>query len=391
MTGETDLFLTALYERSGLFAKIIDLPADEAMRGGFEINGISSAAKEYYTNALEWLEWDKVSGDAIRWARLYGGALTVALINDGGGLEDQLNLHKIRSVDGLRVYDRSIVRPVFENSISQDKPTKFKVFSGCGDFTVHESRCFVFHNAVLPEKSACDDLQFWGVPEYSRIQKELRAAETASGQSTKLLDRSNQAIHKMKNLSAELATEEGEERVLRRLQTIDIARSLLNSIAIDADETYTICAGQFSGVRDTVNAAFEMLSAVTGIPQTILFGSQRNAINPLQKHTEKSESQIAWYQYVAQLQRTMLKEKLIRILSLLFRAGKYSGEPVGTCPPVEINFSSLHRISQTQKADAALTRAKAQLARAQTSRAYFDMGAIALSDIRRYNSAKRKK
>lgn len=72
---------------------------------------------------------------------------------------------------------------------------------------------------------------------------------------TKLLDRSVQAVYKMKDLAAELATEEGEDRVLRRLQTIDMARGLLNSITIDSEgEDYDFRQFQFSGVSDVIDS-----------------------------------------------------------------------------------------------------------------------------------------
>ena len=46
-----------------------------------------------------------------------------------------------------------------------------------------------------------------GQPEYVRINKAIRDAEVAHGSAPKLLDRSVQAIYKMKDLAAELATD----------------------------------------------------------------------------------------------------------------------------------------------------------------------------------------
>ena len=40
---------------------------------------------------------------AIRWARLFGGSIAVMLINDGGRLEDPLNLRNIKSIDDILV------------------------------------------------------------------------------------------------------------------------------------------------------------------------------------------------------------------------------------------------------------------------------------------------
>ena len=66
----------------------------------------------------------------------------------------------------------------------------------------------------------------------------------------------------MQNLAEELATEEGENKVLKRLQVIDMARGLLNSLVIDAEgEDYDFKTFQFSGINDVVSASCNMLSA----------------------------------------------------------------------------------------------------------------------------------
>ena len=82
-----------------------------------------------------------------------------------------------------------------------------------------------------------------------------------------------QAIYSMKNLASLLATDDGEDQVVRRLEVIDMARGLLNSIAIDADgENYDFKSISFSGVKDVIDSTCNMLSALTNIPQTLLFG-----------------------------------------------------------------------------------------------------------------------
>lgn len=113
-----------------------------------------------------------------------------------------------------------------------------------------------------------------GHPEYVKIKRALRECITSHEDGVKLLERSVQAIYKMKNLANMLSTEDGENKVLQRLQVIDMARGILNSIAIDTDgEDYDFKSLQMSGVKDVIDSTCNMLSAVTNIPQTILFGS----------------------------------------------------------------------------------------------------------------------
>lgn len=138
---------------------------------------------------------------------------------------------------------------------------------------MHESRCLVFRNGKVPERSSLTQYRHWGLPEYIRIRKELREAVTSVSYSVKMLEKSVQAIYGMKNLQELLTTDEGEDIVLRRLRVIDMARNFLNSIAIDSDgETYDFKSMTLSGVKDIVETTFATISAVSNVPQTVLFG-----------------------------------------------------------------------------------------------------------------------
>ncbi len=59
-----------------------------------------------------------------------------------------------------------------------------------GSFQVHESRCLVFRNGVLPEQTTDSTYLFWGMPEYVRIRRALRETITSHTDATKMLERS---------------------------------------------------------------------------------------------------------------------------------------------------------------------------------------------------------
>ncbi|MGN1230561.1 MAG: anti-CBASS protein Acb1 family protein [Anaerotignum sp.] len=107
-----DTELAKLYENNGLFAKIIDTPAEEALRSGFKVNGIQNVEiLEYISESLDMLNWEEKAATALKWSRLFGGSIAVMLINDGGGLEDPVDWENIKSIDDIHVYDRSIIFP----------------------------------------------------------------------------------------------------------------------------------------------------------------------------------------------------------------------------------------------------------------------------------------
>lgn len=387
-----DMQLTGLYEGNGLFSKIIDTPAEEALKHGFDLNLKSDELNAFVEDALDDLEWEEKAATAIKWARLYGGALIVMLIDDGRGLEEPVDWEHIRSIDELRVYERSIVQPDYASLYQQDyggkgvgnrvskfgQPEYYYVSSIYGSFKVHESRCLVFRNGVLPEQTSNATYLFWGMPEYVRIRRALRETVTAHTDSVKLLERSVQAIYSMKGLASLLTTDDGENQVLKRLQLVDTSRGLLNSIAIDSEgEQYDFKTFQFSGVKDVIDATCNMLSALTNIPQTILFGRSPAGMNA----TGDSDFE-SYYNFVEKIQRLMLKRNLRTLLDVVFRAGIASGD-VTEEPDYKLEFNPLWSLSDTERATVDQTKAQTALVKAQTAQAYVDMQALDPTEVRR--------
>lgn len=387
-----DMQLTGLYEGNGLFSKIIDTPAEEALKHGFDLNLKNDEVNAFVEEALDELEWEEKAATAIKWARLYGGALIVMLINDGGGLEQPVNWQNINSIDELRVYERAIVQPDYSSLYRQDyggkgegnrvskfgQPEFYYVSSVYGSFRVHESRCLVFRNGVLPEQTSNSIYRFWGMPEYVRIRRALRETVTAHTDSVKLLERSVQAIYSMKGLATLLTTDDGENQVLKRLNVIDTARGILNSLVIDADgENYDFKTFQFSGVKDVIDATCNMLSALTNIPQTILFGRSPAGMNAT--GTSDFES---YYNFVEKIQRLMLKRNLRTLLDVIFRAGIASGA-VEEEPDYKLEFNPLWSLSDTEQATVDQTKAQTAQIKAQTAQVYVDMQALDPTEVRK--------
>lgn len=387
---EFDTQLTRLYEGHGLFAKIIDAPAEEAIKHGFDLGLKDDSVEKFTMAALDDLDWDEKATTGIKWSRLYGGAIGVMLIDDGGGLEDTLNWNRIRSIDEIRVYERSLVQPDFASLYAYDpknpfhtrasqfgQPEFYHVFSMYGSFKVHESRCLIFRNGILPERTSNPLYRYWGMPEYVRIKRSLRQTVTSHETAPKLLERSVQAIYKMKGLASLLQTDEGENQVLKRLEVIDEARSILNSISIDSEgEDYDFRTMQFSGVKDIIDSTCNMLSAVTNIPQTILFGR-----SPAGENSTGDSDMENYYNYVGRIQKLMLKRNLKTLLDVIYRAGVASKE-LQAEPEYTLTFSPLWSLSEKEQADVDKIKADTALVKAQTAQAYVDMQALDPSEVR---------
>lgn len=385
-----DMELIRLYEGNGLFAKIIDRPSQEAVKHGLDIDYGDEDISEYVDERLDDLDFEDKFATAEKWARLYGGSIIVMLVDDGRLLEEPLDWDNVRSIEELRVFERAIVQPDytslynfhFFDSIDSDKPfgepEYYQVFSIYGYFTVHRSRCLVFRNGRLPEQTTNAIYRYWGIPEYVKIKRALRECITSHEDGVKLLERSVQAIYKMKNLANMLSTSDGEDKVLQRLQVIDMARGILNSIAIDTDgEDYDFKTLQMSGVKDVIDATCNMLSAVTEIPQTILFGRSPAGMNS----TGDSDME-NFYNMVENIQKQNMKKNARTVIDLVLRQGRLEGK-IPEVPKYKVKFAALWSMSDTELAGVKQTEAATEYTKAQTAQLYIDSGVIDPSEVRR--------
>lgn len=385
-----DLELIRLYEGNGLFTKIIDRPSEEAVKHGFDINYGDESIAEYVDDRMDALELEEKFSTAEKWARLYGGSIIVMLVDDGMGLEEPLDWNNVRSIEELRVFERAIVQPDyssmyhfhFMDTLNSKKkfgePEYYQVFSIYGYFLVHRSRCLVFRNGRLPEQTTNAIYRYWGIPEYVKIKRALRECITSHEDGVKLLERSVQAIYKMKNLANMLSTEDGENKVLQRLQVIDMARGILNSIAIDTDgEDYDFKTLQMSGIKDVIDATCNMLSAVTDIPQTILFGRSPAGMNS----TGESDFE-NYYNMVENIQKQNMKANARTVIDLILKQGSLEGA-IPEVPKYKMKFAALWSMSDTEKANVEQTKAQTEYTKAQTAQIYMDSNVLDPSEARK--------
>lgn len=379
-----DTILMTHYEQNGLFGKIIDIPAQEAVKKGFKLNIADAAVEDFIQKKVRRMKFLSTVEEALKWSRLFGGALAVMIIDDGiNDLAQPVNWKKAKKIDEIVVYDRSCVTPDYHSMYRNygvygaTKRSKFRmpeyynVYSIYGSFRVHESRCLVFRNGTMPEKASTSDYRFWGVPEYNHIKRAMRETITAHGDAVKLLERSVQAVYKTKNLAQLLSTDEGENDVLRRLQVIDTARGILNSIAIDADgEEYDFKSITLSGVKEVIDSACNMLSALTEIPQTKLFGRSPAGMNA----TGESDLE-NYYSFVDKIRESQIRDNLCILVDAIIQIGINRGE-LTERPDYELEFEPLWNEKESERATIDETRARTDLTIAQTAQLYIDMGVL---------------
>ena len=119
-----------------------------------------------------------------------------------------------------------------------------------------------------------------------------------------------------------------------------------------------------------------MLSAVTNIPQTILFGR-----SPAGENSTGDSDFENYYNYIERIQKLMLKKNVRTLLDILFKAGRANGE-IQEEPDYKLTFNPLWSLSDTEQANVDKVRADIELVKAQTAQAYVQMQAMDPSEVR---------
>jgi hypothetical protein len=144
-----------------------------------------------------------------------------------------------------------------------------------------------------------------------------------------------------------------------------MTRSINNTVVIDSAESYDLKSTPLSGVSDILDRFGLALSAVTGIPESLLFGRQQGGLNS----TGKSDLE-NWYAKVGQGQNTILLPALDKLVTVqLHVMGKYVDDYLIKFNPLSIPSSK----------DTAETDYK----RAQTFEILNNIGALDASEIRK--------
>lgn len=347
-----------LYTYNGIAAKIIEAPANEAVRTGFTLKDGNKVLEQNddVMSVLEDLDAEKALATALTWDRLYGGCLVLLLADDGGDLMEPLNENHLRSIERLMVYDPQdvVINPDWYSDPYDKKfgmPQTYTVTNYYGgSFVVHESRCLRFTGATISQRVR-NLRDGWGGKVFDRIAGDMMRYDGGLSLSFMALSRLSQGILKLSGLAAVLSREGGDEIVQKRLQLIDMARHLMNTIAIDEDDEYDQKNLTLSGVKEIQESFQQALSAVTDIPATVLFGRSPAGQNATGKADFEN-----YYNMIERIQKHSLKPQLARLVELV---GKCSDYGLHLPEAYTIEFNPLWNASDKEQAETENTKAQA--------------------------------
>lgn len=326
----SDTTLDNLYRGDGFGKRIVNLINGEIVREWFEVIGDTDGEVNKY---LFNLKAKKYCGKALRWADVFGGSALVLGLNDGGQFKDPLDLNSLKGIEFMRVYDRRRVTWTHQDLYSDPNDKRFGEpqyyditpvnNTATVLYKVHESRLILFDGRDVTDQVRVEN-NGWGDSIYQSVFEQLSNLNGTYFSVKNIIDDFIQTIIKLNNLEELLAA--GEEGQIRtRMEIMDLSRHVMNTVFIDKDEDYEKKSSTITGIPDIVGKFESALSAVTGIPITLLMGQSPGGLNS----TGKSDIQ-QWYDKISaeQEERFLTAAERLVYLAMMSKEGPTKGKPI---------------------------------------------------------------
>ncbi len=369
--------LQDLYIGDGFGRKIVDSVAEEMTRSGIELQDLDDEAMaEYVESRMDELDAMRQFNDAVRWSRLFGGSIMIFGLNDGGMLDTPLNPEGVRDVEFLRVYDRyqaTIQTRVMDpQSIDYGKPEMWLISSHMGGnpYSVHHSRVWQFDGDSVPDLMRQTN-QGWGASTLQACYDQLIRLGMGHQNVSSVLERSQQAVHKIGQLAETLRAPGGDQMIQKRMDIVDMVRGYMNTVAIDVNDDYTIQSTSMAGYPEVIDRFAEALSAVSGIPVSILMGRSQGGISGTDQNIMES-----WHARIGSMWNDILRKPQDKLISWIIGAKR------GDVPDYKLCMKPLSVMSDKEQAEVNKMNADAFKLRSEADVAYVNLGSIMIDEVR---------
>lgn len=263
-----------LYSTNWIAAKLINIPIDDAFKNDRILKHEDAEVIEAFKKECERLKLDEKIKTALKWADVFGGSVIVINSLDDE-LDQPLNLNKIKQgyLKSITVLDRWDITPQqlqITNPLSDDYlEAEYYSLSKKGGL-IHKSRVIKFdgENTTNYNKQL---MQGFGLSKYEKLYTSISNATVSPDLLVNLVTQSNLDVYGVEGLKESLA--DGDDEVLiKRFNTVNKAKSVLNGILIDKEDSYTNISKNFAGLSDINKQFYEIVCGAADIPYTRFMG-----------------------------------------------------------------------------------------------------------------------
>lgn len=368
-----DVQLEALYYTDGRIKNAVNIVAEKMMQNGFEVE--NDDGKLY--KAFDALNGPTAFTQALRWTRIFGGAIIVLDVAGAGEWDTPWDPSKGGKIRELRVYPRTRVELGMMETVKMPESLYFEKYeryilrSASGSFfTVHASRCLLFKSSTIVDAAFpgwLDYERFWGLSAiYEGLEDAHHFGTTVQGISH-LVKECSIVKYKMSNLE-QLVAENDYKSIETRMEAIDEQKSIINGVMLGEGEDCTRENFSFAGLPEIWDRQAMSVSGSYRIPVTLLFGRSAAGMNATGQGDDDN-----FNSYVAGLQKSQLLPPLLQLMVIMNASLKVVDTSEET---LTINFNPLSK--RDQKADA-----ETREIQSRTDKNYMEAGVLSQEEVRK--------
>lgn len=351
----------ALWRSDAIGSRIVETPADDMVRAGFELN-VAEADRdvaEALMASYDELNANKAFFDARCSERAHGGGAILVGADDGQDLSEPLNEENIRSIEFLTVLSPQELkaeewnRDFREPSYGEPKTWRLQnvIAPRRKDDIVHASRLIIFEGLQVGRKQVTGRYG-WGDSVLTRCYTAIRDFDIGFSGAAALLPSFLQDIWKMKGFMDLVATND-VGAFLARIKGVEMSRSSVNATIIDADgEDFERKSVQVAGLAEILDRLAQRVAAAARMPLTLLMGISPAGLNA----TGESDIRL-YYDSIASEREQRFRRRLNRLLKLMMLAK--DGPTAGKEPDNwSVKFNPLWQPTQKEETETRLVQAK---------------------------------
>ena len=326
---------TSLYRSSWIARKIIDVFPSDMLKNWIKItSNIEPSQIKKIESTVRKTGTKRKLKEGLKWARLYGGAAGLILIDGQDDLSEPLDYDLIMpgSYKGLLVFDRwsgiypdieleddindtEFGLPKYYNiSLSSKSTGLSNMIDSLKDVAkVHHSRIIRFEGRDLPEWERQGET-YWGESELEIVLEELKKRDNTSFNIASLTFLANIRVLKMADLGQLLGagSQQAKENLYSVIEAQNHLMSNMGIYVMDKDDDFSTEQYSFSGLSDIYESFMLDIAGACEMPVTKLFGRNPAGFNAT------GESDLTQYcDTVEEKQETYLMPVIDKLLPII--------------------------------------------------------------------------
>lgn len=334
--------LSELYVEHGIVRTLVDLPVDDAFRGGLEIicDEMDQEDLEDLNYRLEREGVLEQYVQAKKWTRLFGGG-ALLIIN---GEDPKTPFH----VENVKQGDNVVFKPVdmwelYYGITNVDKLADPGEINKHPDYynyygkQVHHSRILRMEGPQAPSLIR-PKLRGWGVSVLETVVRSYNQYLKSVNLAFEVLDEFKVDIYGIDGFNTALMSPGGSDKVTKRVQMANVLKNYQNALVMDNKDKFESKQITFTGLAEIMKEIRMQIAADLRMPLTKLFGMSAAGFN-------SGEDDIENYNAMIETEiRSKSKKDLLKVIEIC--CGMWYGEVPDN---IKIDYKPLRVLSAEQE------------------------------------------